>query len=143
MESVKEIAVIFCAVCVAAGGFQLMSSGALEKSAGYILSLILLTTLITAVSGADIKLDFSGTGEAVSEETVAGAEAISEYQAEYICAKLLEEKGIEYEKISAEATKTEDGSIIINKITIKGADKSSQAAEAVISSGLTDTVEMK
>lgn len=141
MDSIRELAVIFCAVCVFSGGFRLLAGGALEKSAGFIFSLILLTTFVVAISRTEVDFDIS-----VEQSAAASAdaeEAMSEYQAEYICRSLLEEKGIAYEKISAEATKNDDGGIVINKITIKGADDGEEAIKAVVDSGLTDTVKLE
>lgn len=137
MESIKTIAAVFCGVCVLSGGFQLLSGGALEKSAGYILSLIMLVCIIGALSKADFDFEIKESSAAVS---TAGALELSEYQAEYISRKVLDEKGINYEKITADATKTEDGSIIINNITIKGADPSDKAIELLLATGLTETV---
>lgn len=138
MDGIKELAVIFCAACVLSGGFRLLSGGALQKSAGYILSLILLTSVVMAISRTDI--DFNVRVEQSAVSAAEAEEAMSEYQAEYICSKLLDEKGIIYEKITADATKTDDGGIVINEITIKGADKGEEAVKAVVSSGLTETV---
>lgn len=137
MESIKTIAAVFCGVCVLSGGFQLLSGGALEKSAGYILSLIMLVCIIGALSKADFDFEIKESSAAVS---TAGALELSEYQAEYISRKVLDEKGIKYKKITADATKTEDGSIIINNITIKGADPSDKAIELLLATGLTETV---
>ena len=137
MESIKTIAAVFCGVCVLSGGFQLLSGGALEKSAGYILSLIMLVCIIGALSKADFDFEIKESSAAVS---TAGALELSEYQAEYISRKVLDEKGIKYKKITADATKTEDGSIIINNITIKGAEPSDKAIELLLATGLTETV---
>ena len=137
MESIKTIAAVFCGVCVLSGGFQLLSGGALEKSAGYILSLIMLVCIIGALSNADFDFEIKESSAAVS---TAGTLELSEYQAEYISRKVLDEKGIKYKKITADATKTEDGSIIINNITIKGAEPSDKAIELLLATGLTETV---
>ena len=138
MGQIKELAVIFCAACALSGGFRLLSGGALQKSAGYILSLILLTSVVIAISRTD--MDFNISVEQSAASATEAEEAMSEYQAEYICQKLLDEKGIIYEKITADATKTDDGGIVINEITIKGADKGDEAVKAVVLSGLTETV---
>lgn len=138
MEPIRQLAIVFCAVTVLSGGFQLLTGGALEKSAGYILSLVLLVSVIVAVSRTEF--DF----EIKKGETAAAAyeyeESLSEYQAEYICKAILSERGIEFEKVYANATKTEDGGIVINEITVKGAENAEAAVKAILDSKITETV---
>ncbi len=138
MESIRNLAIIFCAVCVMSGGLRLFSGEQLQKSADYILALILLTSIIAAVMNADFSFNISS--EDIVAEASVGEIAISEYQAEYITARLLEEKEIEYEKIVAKANKSEDGSIVISKITITGAKEGERAVAAVKELKLTSTV---
>ncbi len=138
MNGIKELALIFCAASVLSGGLRLLGGGALQKSAGYILSLIMLTSVVIAIGRTDI--DFNISVEQSSASATDAEESMSEYQAEYICKRLLDEKGIIYEKITADATKTDDGGIVINEITIKGADKGEEAVNTVVASGLTETV---
>ncbi len=141
MESLKELTTVFCAVCLLSGGLALLSNGLLEKSVGYILSLILLASVVGAVAKIDIDMNIKTETE--STAATVGAEGVSEYQAEYICRSLLEEKGINYEKVEATATKKEDGSIIISKITVKGTDRGAEAVKTVVESGLCDRVDIE
>lgn len=140
MEEIKDLAVIFCAVCVLSGGFRILVGGALEKNAGFLLSLLLLTGIVCAFADTTFNFDFD------IAQTVAQSgeweEEMSEYQAEYICGKLLKEKGIEFEKIYVDTTKCEDGSIVINEIRIKGT-KIDEAAKVIKQSGICETVKEK
>lgn len=134
MDSVRELAIVFSAVAVLTGAIGILTGGALEKSAGYILSLIFLASVISAFAGGNFNIELK-MEQAISENTD-NEERISEYQAEYICAEILKEQGITFEKITASANKTEDGSIIISEIRIKGAGESNDAVKAVEESGL-------
>lgn len=139
MDSVRELAVVFCAVSVLTGAIGILSGGALEKSAGYILSLIFLASLVTALAGADFNIEIKAE-EAIGENAEY-EEALSEYQAEYLAAALLSEKELPFEKITASATKTEDGSIIISEIVILGGNEA--AAKAVKESGICEKVSLE
>ena len=109
------------------------------KALGYILSLIMLASMVGAVSKADFSFEIKeAVSSAASEDTALG---ISSFQAEYISGALLQDGGIKYEKIKAEATKTEDGSIIISKIIIKGASLPEMAEKILKDSGITDVVQ--
>lgn len=134
MDSVRELAIVFSAVAVLTGAIGILSGGALEKSAGYILSLIFLASVVSALANGNFNIELK-TEQAVAENRE-NEERLSEYQAEYICAEILEEKGIAFEKITAYANKTEDGSIIISEIRIKGAGDANEAVRAVEESGL-------
>ena len=109
MESIKTIAAVFCGVCVLSGGFQLLSGGALEKSAGYILSLIMLVCIIGALSNADFDFEIKESSAAVS---TAGTLELSEYQAEYISRKVLDEKGIKYKTVLQHIQSTAHHSVL-------------------------------
>ena len=52
-------------------------------------------------------------------------------QAEITVGQILEQNGITFKKITAKATKTEDGSIIINEIEISGCQNGQNAKEVL------------
>ncbi len=116
------------------GAIGILAGGALEKSAGYILSLIFLASVVSALAGGNFNIELK-TEQAIAQNSE-NEEKISEYQAEYICAEILREQDITFEKITATANKTEDGSIIISEIRIKGAGDRDEAVKAVEESGL-------
>ncbi len=138
MDSIKELATVFCAVCLLSGGLGLLVGGKLRKSAGYILSLILLLSVVGALAKTDLDFNIEQKTEAALSEGY--EEAMSEYQAEYIAGTLLREAQISYEKVSASANKNPDGGIIINEIIIKGASNTAEAARIIKQSGLCDRV---
>ncbi len=119
MNSVKEIALCFCATAVFCAGVSVLSGKALEKSGRYIIALILLCSVIGTVSTANLSIDLlpQNTGE---QESISAA-AISGFAAEYLIANLLSENQITFEKITATVSKNQDGGIVISEIEIKGA----------------------
>ncbi len=138
MEGIREIAAVFSAVCLLSCGLGILSSGKLGRSAEYIFSLILLLSIIGAAVSADF--GFSIDSETGAETAGGYEEELSRYQAEYICRSILDGAGIKYGKITARATKNDDGSIIINEIIIRDADNAEKAKTAVLESGVTDRV---
>lgn len=134
MDSVREIALTFCAAAVFTSALSLIYGKTLEKSGRYIIALILICSVIGAVAKGDF--DFSlPSNETALEESEAVA-AMCEYQAEYLIADILRESGIAFENISAKATKKEDGSIIINEIELEGAGDEEQTLQALEAQGI-------
>ncbi len=138
MDWIKELAAVFCAACILTGAVELLHDGALKKSMNFILALILLLCVVGAVGGKRLSIDFD-YNKAESSETET-EETISEFQAEYICRSILTAKGIAFEKITAKANKTADGSIIISEIKIKGSDPEHEAVKEIRSLEICDTV---
>ena len=139
MGGVKTIAAVFCSVAVLSGGLQVLGMGKMGKALGYILSLIMLTSMVAALSKADFSFEIKEADSSRIENDT--SLSLSSYQAEYISGALLIENGIKYEKIEALATKTDDGSIIISKIIIKGASRPEKAEKIILDSSITDVVQ--
>ncbi len=118
MDTVREIAITFCAAAVFAAALSLLHGRALEKSGRYIIALILLCSVIGAIAKGDFNLSMPAFNS--QEEESSAVTDICEYQAEYLVAGVLREKGVTFENILAKATKNEDGSIIINEIEVVG-----------------------
>ena len=141
MEWIKGLAGVFSGACVMAGAMELLCDGALKKSVSFILSLILLLSVVGAVGGKRLRLELDYGGY---ESAESGVELeVSEYQAEYICRSLLNDKGITFEKIGVKANKTDDGGIIISEIKIKGSDRGEEAVSEILKSGICDTVTLE
>ena len=135
MDSVKEISIIFCGAAVLSGAVGLLLDGWAQKTVRYITALILLASVTTGIVRADWNLELSKTSAA--ESVSASTEfSILEYQAEYTVGEILKKNAVEYKEITVNATKGEDGSIIINEITVKGADNKEKAAELLASVGI-------
>lgn len=134
LDSVKEIALIFCSAAVLSAAVGLLSGKALQKSMKYITALIMLCALLGGITGTvfDFNFNISRFGE-VSSDT---AFSLSEYQAAFLVEEILSEKGIGFRNISAKATKTEDGGIIISEVRIKGADDEQSACAALEENGI-------
>lgn len=141
MDAIKEITAVFCAVCIFAGGLRLLIGKGLETSAKYMLSLLLLTAIVTSVASATVS--FPTVTVAASSGTDTCSEALSRYEAEYLCARALDDAGVEYGQIQAKVTKTDDGSIWISEIEIRSADDGEKAKQAILATGLTDTVKCR
>jgi hypothetical protein len=135
VDSVKEIALTFCAAAVLLSGISLLGTSALEKSKRYIITLIMLCSVIGSVANAEFDFSLPDTDvfTASGEET---AENISAYQAEYIVADLLKKEKIKYEKVTAKANKNQDGSIVINEITISGAEEREKILSVLRKTGI-------
>lgn len=135
MDSVREIAIIFCSAAVLSGAASLIGAQRSNKSIKYITALILLTSIVTGIVKADWDFDFPDYVEAESTEVSTEID-LCEYQAEYMIREILEKNAVEYKDILVEATKLDDSSIIINQITVKGADNKEKAAELLASLGI-------
>jgi hypothetical protein len=120
MNTVKEIALSFCASAIFCAGIGVLGGDSLRKSGRYIVALIMLCSVVGAIASADIDLSFFSKTKA-SESEAASTEELSGYAAEQLISVFLKEKGIVFEKITAEATKNDEDGIVINKLVISGA----------------------
>lgn len=120
MNTVKEIALSFCASAIFCAGIGVLGGDSLRKSGRYIVALIMLCSVVGAIASADIDLSFFSKTTA-SESEATSTEELSGYAAEQLISAFLKEKGIVFEKITAEATKNNEDGIVINKLVISGA----------------------
>ncbi len=134
MDSVREIALTFCSTAVFTSALCLINGKALEKSGRYIISLILICSVIGAVAKGDFEFSLP-SAEAVTQGADT-AEAICKYQAEYLVAEVLKENEIVFQNISAKATKNEDGSIIINEIEVEGVQEQEKTLKTLEEQGI-------
>ena len=122
MDGIKEIALAFCATAVATAAFAMLKGRTMEKSGQYIIGILFLCSVVSAVFSADIHFSFPKT------ETVSVLEnetEMCEAQAEYLIASYLEKRDIKFEKIRCRANKTEEGSIVISEVVIYGTEDGS------------------
>ena len=128
MNSVKEIAITFCASAIITAAVSLIGTNSLAGSLRYVLSLGLICTVLSVA----VKGDFSFFYPISNTQTVEySSNALYEKQAEITVGQILEQNGITFKKITAKATKTEDGSIIINEIEISGCQNGQNAKEVL------------
>lgn len=121
MNTIKEIALSFCASAIFCAGIGVLGGSALQKSGRYIIALIMLCSVVGTVAAADFELSFLPEAS-VSESEPNLSEDLSGYAAEQLVAGILREKGIDFQKITAEVTKNREGGIVINKLLISGAE---------------------
>lgn len=141
MSTVKELAIFFCAASVMCGAFNLLAGKTLEKSFKYVLALIFLSVMVSAIANLDINFKVqTNASTTVQEENVI---EMSSYQAEYLTGQLLNKMNIKYSKISAKANKVEDTGIVINEIIISGASDVELARTIIIDSGICETVKFE
>jgi hypothetical protein len=134
MDSIREIAFTFCTAAVFCAALSLVNGKSLEKSGRYIIALVLLCSVIGAISKG--KVDIALPSISYGGIEYRGEEAVCQYQAEYIIKNLFDKKGVLYENISAKATKTQDGSIIINEIRIDGGKDKDKINEVLANEGI-------
>lgn len=134
MDTVRDIAITFCASAVFTAAISLLHGRALEKSGRYIIALVLLCSVISAVAKGDF--DFSLPTAASAAQEYKGVSDLCEYQAEYIISNILKDNGIMYKNITAKATKNEDGSIIINEIQIEGVKEENSVRQVLTEQGI-------
>ena len=135
MNSVREIAAMFCGAAVLSAAVLVLAPSSLNSSSKYITALIMLCVLVSGIARGNFSFDFSNFNN--NAQTAASTEAkLSQYQAEYLVGELLSGKGVEYRNISAKATKSEDGSIIISEIKIEGTNDKGGVDEVLSSAGI-------
>ncbi len=129
MNSLNTFIIGFCVSCVVLGLlFILVPSGALNKPVKYIFSLCFVCCIIgTAVSLPS--LDFSDfeklqTGEILTEQNTA-------FTAQSVFCEALKSKNINFQKITVDTNKMNDGSIIISKITVYTSEEAERVLEVI------------
>lgn len=133
MNSVREIALAFCAAAIVTAAVGLLSGNRLQLSLRYIISLGLICSVLTSFSGKDFKFHYSKAAQTASSYS---NESYYEKQAEAVIKQILNEKGITAQKISASATKSEENSIIINEIEILGCSDEQKAKQILNEKGV-------
>lgn len=140
MNVIREIAISFCAAAVMTAAVGLISGGRLQMSMKYIISLCLMCSVLSvAVSG---KFSLPSAIPSFSPKPYSTDE-LYKYQAEYIVGEILKSSGITYQNITAKATKSSDGSIIINEIEIIGCSDSEKANNQLILNGIDCDIRVK
>lgn len=129
MTFFSSFAAAFCAACIFIGALYILCpSGAMSKPTKYALELVFLLSVISAATfsagGLDLSL-FENTAP-VSDST-----ELQIKTAEYVYSHALESAGIDFEKITLFTDKSEDGGIVITKITVFCTATSEEVATAL------------
>lgn len=140
MNTLREIALSFCAAAVMTGAIGLLAGDRLQMSMKYIISLSLICSVLSVAVKGDFSFDLTFTSAQTQEIST---DPLYEYQAEYIIGEILKSAGITYQNITANATKNEDGSIVINEIEITGCSDSQKAKEKVMNQGIDCVIKVK
>lgn len=114
MQTVKGVALCLCAVLVATSGVTLLLPDArYKKLISYILSLVIILSVIGAVSGTKLKLSIP----AVTQNTQS-IEAMTSQQAALIIKAYLQENGIQAKEVVCYMDILQNGDIVINKACV-------------------------
>ncbi len=131
MEGLNSFIISFCGSCVLLGFlYMLCPSGSMSASVKYVFCLCFVCCIV----GAAVTLpspDFSYF------DAVQGGEILTEQNtavtAETVFSEALRQQNINFRKIAVDTNKTDDGSIIISKVTVY-TDEQPQKIYAVIDS---------
>lgn len=133
MGTIKDIAFTFCVTAVVAAATGILCGSRLERSMRYIISLMLICSVLSVAVGKQFKFfDNTADNNTISYDT----QPLYEYQAEYLVAEILRKEGIEFENVTANATKCEDGSIVINELELSGCKNSEKAVNTLRKMGI-------
>lgn len=129
MNVLREVITAFCAASIFIGALYIICpDGVMNKSVKYILSLIFLITIVTATGITVKKADFNFN---IPEYNEANAEPLDVAAAEYAYAYALQAADINFSKITVCTDKTQNGSIVINKVIICSTCEKSQILQAL------------
>lgn len=134
MDKIREIALCFVGSAVFCSAVGMLCGNLLEKSSRYIIALVMLCSIVSAVFSDGFS--FSASLPQGEETPVYEDISLYEYQAEYLVGSLLSDKGIIYSDIRANANKSSDGSIIISEIILSGVSDFSDAQEIIQKEGI-------
>ncbi len=116
MNSLTSFFTAFCAGCVLIGALYIICpDGNIGKSVKYVFSLVFLIIIISAANITVKNIDFDFPN--IQADTVTN-ENMQIASAEYIYSYALNKENIKFSKITVCTDKTEDGSIVINKVII-------------------------
>lgn len=116
MNAFSAFAAALCAACVLIGALHLITpDGAMSKPVKYALSVVFL---ISVISAAAIPLKKTSVDITVPDCEEYSEESLYATSAEYVYGQLLKNAGIEFTKITVCTDKSDDGSIIISKVTV-------------------------
>lgn len=129
MSGLTSFFTAFCAGCILIGALYIICpEGNIGKSVKYVFSLVFLIIIISAANISIKKIDFdfeTASADTVSQENMQIASA------EYIYSYALTKENINFHKITVCTDKTEDGSIVINKVIIFSNEEKNKIIKAL------------
>ena len=133
MNALRDFAVSFCTVCAVMGAlYMLVPNGAAQKAVKYLFSLIIVICVISAVPG--LKGIRASLPQTAAEMRITAARLTFE--------TALQSAGIEFDKITVWADKSDDGSIKITKVTVASSDNGDKIREILGGDDAAYTVEI-
>lgn len=119
----------FCAGCILIGVLHIICpDGNIGKSVKYVFSLVFLIIIISAANITVKKVDFNFPNIQTNLDTQENMQIAS---AEYIYSYTLRKANINFSKITVCTDKTEDDSIVINKVVIFSNEEKSKIIKAL------------
>lgn len=116
MGFISSILISFCAACVFIGALYILCpEGTMSKPIKYVLSLVLLVSVVAAAGVVAKEEDF--TLPEIADYKI-DSDNLDTANAELVFSYALKEAGIDFSKISVLTDKSADGSISISKVLI-------------------------
>lgn len=139
MNALRDFAVSFCTVCAVMGAlYMLVPSGAAQRAVKYLFSLIIVICVISALPG--LKSIRASLPQTAAETEISEEMRITAARLTFETA--LQSAGIEFDKITVWADKSDDGSIKITKVTVASSDNGDKIREILGGDDAAYTVEI-
>ena len=141
MNALNSFITAVCAACVIIGAAYLICpDGSMQKPVKYVLSLVFIAVIISAVPIARVKFDLNFNAYEYSEKT---EDELLISGAEYVYGSVLKKAGVNFNKITVCTDKTESGGISIIKIAVSTNEPEYKVKEALNAAGVNYEVTVK
>lgn len=134
MNALNSFITAVCAACVIIGAAYLICpDGSMQKPVKYVLSLVFIAVIISAVPIARVKFDLNFNAYEYSEKT---EDELLISGTEYVYGSVLKKAGVNFNKITVCTDKTESGGISIIKIAVSTNEPEYKVKEALNAAGV-------
>lgn len=134
MNALNSFITAVCAACVIIGAAYLICpDGSMQKPVKYVLSLVFIAVIISAVPIARVKFDLNFNAYEYSEKT---EDELLISDAKYVYGSVLKKAGVNFNKITVCTDKTESGGISIIKISVSTNEPEYKVKEALNAAGV-------
>ena len=134
MNALNSFITAVCAACVIIGAAYLICpDGNMQKPVKYVLSLVFIAVIISAVPIARVKFDLNFNAYEYREKT---EDELLISGAEYVYGSVLKKAGVNFNKITVCTDKTESGGISIIKIAVSTNEPEYKVKEALNAAGV-------
>lgn len=133
----RQLAITFCVLCLLTAGMDLLSEGLkTRRMLRFLCALVFLLTMLSCLPSLSVTTSLPT--EAIGQVDTRPSERV----AEILIGSVLEQNGISYRKITAKATKNEDGSIRLSKVTVFTGASLEQVTAVIRQTAEADEVEV-